>query len=254
MTSLFSFNMEAEHHETSGELVMVIFILCLLVFILGVITFTHYIIEKPKKRKMLKALRDYLQRKSGGGTNVNSMVCSQNSLGSKRRESNPAIVVTDHSASSNQLNKHVEHGNGAESDPLLSAQNSSLSKFEVIPLSSMNSGFMPVTGNTVDQQGQMHKVTFNIGETIIEESPSQSEVQLNQNLEESPNEESLKTISHLLDDKPWLCSTSSQANLNSYNSNGNKAQSRSNSVISCSVLPVTNSFSNTNNTTNNSTE
>jgi hypothetical protein len=240
------FDAPHENHEISGELIMVLFIMCLLVVILSVITFANYLIEKPKKRQMLKALRDYLQKKTHSNDNhnqlnINSVVCSQNSLNAKndkRKDSNPAIVVTDFS------NRPV-HENG-ESDPLLGPSGSS-SKFEVIPLNTLNSGFTPITANTIDQTGQIHKVTFNIGETIYEESPSASEIGLSgKKEEENQIDESVKTISHLLDDKPWLSSTPSQGNFyaslntnssaSNMNTNATKSHSRSNSLITASTV------------------
>jgi hypothetical protein len=217
------------HHEISGELVMVIFILCLLAFFLAVITFTHYIIEKPQKRKMLKALRDFLIKKSGSSeTGIKSIFSSPSFLGSKRRESNP----TDSSISSNKLKKHVEQGNGSESEKLLSIQNSTMGKSEYIPLSSIKSSFVPGTDKILDQKEKMHKVTFNICETIIEESPSQSVAKLDHIYDDTPYQESIRSISHLLDDKPWLYPRPSpQTNFNFKSFKSNKPKPRSNSVI-----------------------
>ena len=256
-----SLDFEAPHengHGLSAELIMVLFIMCLLVVILVLITFANYLIEKPKKRQMLKALRDYLQKKTNSNDNhtqlnINSVACSQNSLNhmkiNNRKDSNPAIVVTDFS------NRPVNE-NG-ESDPLLGPSGSA-SKFEVIPLNSLNNGFTPITANTIDQTGQLHKVTFNIGETIYEESPSASEIGLSEAAkkeEENPIDESVKTISHLLDDKPWLSSTPSQGNfyaslnnnpsLSNMNNNATKSHSRSNSLITNNIPAPT---------SNNSTE
>ena len=230
-------------HQEGGidrELVMVIFIICLLVFVLFVISLAHYIIEKPKKKSLRQLLYFvYRHRKShshdhnNNNNNQMSLIGSANSLNkdSNSKVGGPQIVVTDFSSNASlhlmsQSNSYLADRNSSksydeskESDPLLSTNAPQTAS------ASISTGpFVPVTANSVDTQGISHKVKFHIGETIIEESPNTSEAQLETLVSEplasnDTNEECIKTISHLLDDKPWA-QTQLQTQLNNHrNSN-----------------------------------
>jgi hypothetical protein len=206
---------EANHEETTDrELLMVLFIIVLLVALMAIITFTHYLIEKPKKRKMLSALRDYIVKKSHGPGYHTSSHSSLN----KDNKGGPSILITDFSSTTSLSGHHmssthlVPHEEAKESDTLLppTANATCTRAIEPIGVNLHNSVFTPVTANVADPTGGMHKVLFHIGETIIEEPSGSSEKSLS-GLDN--NEECIKSISHLLDDKPWLTSTPSQANM-----------------------------------------
>lgn len=227
-----------------GELLMVIFIMSLLIVILIVISVAHYFIEKPKKRRMLHALRSYIHRKAHSKNN-NTNSANASNVGShaslnKTKDSGPVITVTDYS----QFNSQDRIDEAKETDSLLENNNNTngvqgqVSQGSILK-SDVPSAFVPVFNDT-------RKVMFHIGETILEEgSPSSSQAKLqeeanNKNSSSSgmendvineENPECIKTISHLLDDKPW---SSSQAHMDTY-----RRQSRSGSV-----------FNNTNNQTN----
>lgn len=176
------------------ELVMVIFILVLLGLILVIITIAHYLIKKPKK-KYLESFQNYINRKSQNSGNhsvIQSNVGSNNSLIIKEKTHNPYITVTDYSKNMNTQEEPKD------TDPLLNKTN--------------------------PQKSELKKVEFTIGETIMEESPNSSQIKIVNNiLEPEENEECIKTISHLLNDKPW---SSSQAQFDI-----NSRQSRSNSLF-----------------------
>ena len=224
--------------QINNELIMVIFILCLLGVMLFTVSVAHYIIEKPKKKRMLRVLMEYVQRKrnnnhgnnataaaTNNSMNQNSASGSHNSLSKAGGGSGPAITVTDFSNSSRNLTHNSSYASnksedGKESEPLLfnATQAESYSSS-----SSGNNSTFPVPS----------RVRFQVGETIIEESSSDSQIQLNidannesdsalvpnttgteeeaanKSGEAEPNEECLKSISHLLDDKPWLTSPNS---------------------------------------------
>lgn len=182
------------------ELVMVIFILVLLGLILVIITIAHYFIKKPRK-KYFESIRYHIGKKShsnsGNHSGLQSNVGSHNSLIIKDKNQHPAITITDYSKNGNL------HEESKETDSLLNKAN-------------------PV-------KSDLKKAEFTIGETIMEESPSNSKVTIFENkfekkVEPEENEECIKTISHLLDDKPW---STSQAKFDP-----NSRQSRSNSFFS----------------------
>jgi hypothetical protein len=213
---------------------MVLFIMCLVAGVLGIVTLAHYVIEKPMKARMRKAVSDYLRRKAShnnhtnNNTNLNSAAGSHNSLTNKQvHGSGPMITVTDCSSSKNLAASSSKiHEESRETDPLLlTASGNDLSSGG----SQVHSSFTPVFSGT-------NKVKFHVGETIIEESftssPNSSQNKLAEdassnnegdtkteanNVEDSEttelNEECIKSISHLLDDKPWLTSPQSQSQL-----------------------------------------
>ncbi len=236
-------NMDPHDHNASidRELVMVLFIMCLVAALLGIVTFTHYVIERenPVKQRMRKAMSEYWRRSkashgtnnnTNNNTNLNSAAGSHNSLTNKQHGSGPMITVTDCSSTKNLAASSSKiHEESRETDPLLlSASGSDLSGG-----SHVHSGFTPVFSGP-------NKVKFHVGETIIEESltssPNSSQIKLtgdassnnevagdttsaaNNNEDTNPeaselNEECIKSISHLLDDKPWLSSPQSQSQL-----------------------------------------
>ncbi len=72
------------------ELIMVIFIIFLLIIMLFSITFAHFLIERPKKRRMLTALRNYIKNKKEPH---NTDIVKSRSLDSLH----PSIIITDYS-------------------------------------------------------------------------------------------------------------------------------------------------------------
>lgn len=190
--------LNSDVHGLNGidrELVMVIFILVLLVLLLTIITIAHYLIKKPKK-EYLESFHNYINKKSQSSGNhsvIQSNVGSNNSLTIKEKTHNPYITVTDYSKSMNNQEE------SKETDPLLNKPNT--------------------------QKCDLKKAEFTIGETILEESPNSSQIRMSSKNPEDPeeNEECIKSISHLLNDKPW---SSSQAQ---FDTNGR--QSRSNSLF-----------------------
>jgi hypothetical protein len=244
---------EYDHHESiSRELVMVIFIMCLVAGVLGIVTLAHYmIVAKPTKARMRKVISDYIRKKqqqhatgtnntTNNNTNLNSAAGSHNSLSKDKHASGPTITVTDCSsqkalaASSSKINSNA-HDEGRESEPLLNPSFSATGHYESAANSQVNSGFTPVVSS------HNNKVKFHVGETIVEESPSSSQLKLataegsagtsgnepvtvsgepsasgsvdDQDAGTDQNEECIKSISHLLDDKPWLSSSQSQSQL-----------------------------------------
>ena len=228
------------------ELLMVVFIVCLSAVILSLITIGHYVIERPRKRKvMLNALRTYLQKKNPNGSpeTTGLMNSSSQAIFKDTNKANnsqgPTITVTDFSSSHTLNNSNNDEPR--ETDTLL--QNNSRQDHSSIHFSASGGGGGGGTGsNSSDHHSlsaaaamaanSQHKVTFVIGETIIEEpydDPASGvtfSLDPDDNNNSNPNEESLKSVSHLLDDKPWL---------NNSNTNSNSNQriiSRNNSISS----------------------
>ncbi|RNA07625.1 hypothetical protein BpHYR1_013117 [Brachionus plicatilis] len=208
--------LNSDSHGINGidrELVMVIFILVLLVLVLVVITIAHYFIKQPR-RKYFESIHNYLAKKSsqlnsGNHSAIQSNVGSHSSLVCKEKNHHPAITVTDYSKSVNFQEEP------RDTEPLLSKCS-------------------PV-------KNDFKKAEFTIGETIPEESPNNSQVRMDQaNKAQEPeeNEECIKTISHLLDDKPWS-SSQAQFDLNNrhskssslFSANANNNHSNNNSRV-----------------------
>ena len=196
------------HSKVDRELVMVIFIMCLLVVILACITLANYIIEKPKKEALRKKLGDWINKHTHSNAH-SSLINSANSLNNNKgsRDSlkntmGPAITVSDFSNGFNRVHSpnhfldRLSESENEEGDPLLNGP--------------------PVVTNMGTT-----RVKFDIGETIQEEDPIvikktsdspnvsdkekiQSDPDSNTSEETESSKECLKTISHLLDDKPWL--------------------------------------------------
>jgi len=239
--------LDSKHDEKilSAELIMCIFIFCFLAMLLIFISISYYIIERPKKKQFLRAVRAYLVRKyrsnsshhnnqqnSSGMGSKNSISTVQNSQSNLKKlvssnEFSPSITVTDYS------NAKPPHDDPKESDPLL--MNNSISNLT----SSSNSIDLHSSSFKVESQPKTgYRVMFDIGETIIEEpasldTTSKQEVSTDEQQSEQNNDECLKTISHLLDDKPWLSSSQSQVGLsNAQNRSYSNLLGRKNSNIS----------------------
>ena len=152
--------------HANRELIMVVFIICLLVITLVIISIAHNIIEKPKKERMMHMLRNYMQKKyhKGSGTNLNSSQAVLNTVNNLSFGA-PMITVTDLSESNNTLHsKTKSEDDFKEKEPLMAK----------------------------DGRDCLKKITFSLGETIVEE-PSN----------EADEVDSSKYVSHLLDNKPW---------------------------------------------------
>ena len=227
------------HQQINHELIMVIFIMCLLVVVLVVITLAHYLIEKPRKERIRKQLGDFVNKfhnKNNHG-NTQSLINSASSLNNNKESSSslykstagPIITISDYSngsssgtPSASQFNRihspssfleRLSESEHEESDPLLAG---------------------PATVTT------LHKVKFDIGEAIPEEETSpvissssksggkiQSDPDSNSSGDLDVDQKCLQSISHLLDDKPWMSGSQS----------GVFAPIVSNSRQSFSVLP-----------------
>ena len=207
---------EMNFTETNRELLMVIFIICLSAIILSLITVGHYVIEKPRKKRMLQALRTHIQSKTHGpNDNVNLMNSSSQAIFKDSSKGNqPSIVVTDFS-SSNTLNgvKSNYEEDAKDTEPMLSQFKNDLAQ---------------TYHQNDSHSNNQHKVTFVIGETIIEE-PATFNDSLNDSIQadnnsNNQNEESIKCVSHLLDDKPWITAPTPPAN--------NQRMTRNNSITS----------------------
>jgi hypothetical protein len=198
---------------------MVLFITCLSGLILFLICIGHYVIERPRKRKvMLNALRSYLQKKNPNGSPETTGLMNSSSQAifkdtNKGNNSGPTITITDCSSS------HTLNDEPKETDTFLNPRND-------------YSMYLPNSGSDHSIASNQHKVTFVIGETIMEEPSSEAMADASPNDDadtsnnSNPNEESLKSVSHLLDDKPWL-------NINNNNnSSSQRIISRNNSISS----------------------
>lgn len=124
---------------------MVIFIFCLLMIMLAIIATIHFLIERPRKRR-LKHLRDYLNRKAHSFFQATG---SQGSVAALKVGSTPSIIVTDFgthyaSLSAGQQQQQQRDDEASETDALL-----------------------PHTAYT-----DPAKITFSVGETIVEETAS----------------------------------------------------------------------------------
>jgi hypothetical protein len=237
------FDDNEEHSLMSNELLMVLFILCLLGTVLTSITIANYFIMKPKEKSLLRVMRQYINnhRSSHHGhkDNLHSMTSSRNSIQSKsnviyhnngnNNGHNPAIMITDCSNNSNASLSKIDEPK--ESEPLLSP-NSNYSSSNSSNSNGNNASFTPSSSTTtpVYAPSNPSKVRFHIEETIIEESPNSSKVKLsdsennplaNENDEPTAKneEECIGTISHILDDKPWLSSSASVAQIATSNRN-----------------------------------
>lgn len=243
------------------ELLMVIFIMCLLVLLLVLITFIHYLIERPKKKRKMEFIREYLRRKNPGATNSNlgsHGSLNKDKVGLNVKDSTPAIMISDYSSMNSST--HQLHDEARETDSLLPASpanivyafgsHSSPSQASAAAAGSANSkydfgsGSAPMQSHDYHAGAGFHRATFHIGETIIEESPSSVEMkyldQANSTTdggavdasaeENGQNDEAVKTISHLLDDKPWSSQTisnsrrESKSQLNNTNQNGTNVE------------------------------
>ena len=98
-------NHDDNYKGANRELLMVVFIICLSGLILTLITIGHYVIERPRKRKvMLNALRSYLQKKNPNGSPETTGLMNSSSQAifkdaAKGNNSGPTITVTDCSSS-----------------------------------------------------------------------------------------------------------------------------------------------------------
>jgi hypothetical protein len=228
-----------------AELVMCIFIFCFLATLLFFISIAYYIIERPKKKQFLRAVRAYLIRKyrsnsshhnnqqsSSGMGSKNSLSTVQNSQSNLKKlvsssEFGPCITVTDYS------NVKSANEDLKESDPLLI--NNSISQ-----LASSSSSLDQASNLKTESQPKIgHRVMFDIGETIIEEpanfdaTTNKQEIVADEQQNEQQEDECIKTISHLLDDKPWLSSSQSQVGLsNLQNKSHSNLMGRKNSNTS----------------------
>lgn len=225
--------------DVERELIMVVFIICLLVFILSLITIAHYIIEKPKKRRILQAWYQYIKNPSQHHSNNNranhfrsktpsfspSSVGSHGSINKDKVNlkdtGGPIITITDYSHNNTSFSQLTDKSEDSkESDPLMPVNNH-IALVASVFTPAFTPAFVPVLTND-----HSHKVMFHIGETIVEESPSSSQFKLVEETNDSAgnedNQECIKSISHLLNDKPW---SSSQAQFDT------RRQSRSNSFF-----------------------
>jgi hypothetical protein len=218
----------SHYDKIDRELVMVTFIMCLLAVVLCVITLANYFIERPRKQRIRKQLGDFVHKYSKSAavpanhqqpslhTSAGSLNRDKGSSDSLVKKHAPVIHISDYDQTPNFLHSLTEDNEeSVEMRPLLNGNNG-------------NNGLSNFT-----------KVKFDIGETIIEEevpgsfdSPASfphqqradsvagptfgSDTLSNDEDEDVGQQECLKSISHLLDDKPWMTDrTNSSNNFNS---------------------------------------
>jgi hypothetical protein len=204
------------HSKMDRELVMVIFIMCLLVVILACITLANHIIEKPKKEALRKKLGDLIHKHTTHGGAHQSLINSANSLNNNKgsRDSlknaitTPAITLSDYSRDT------VGGGGGASSSQIFNRVHSPNNFLEKLSESENEESDPLLNSAPIVTSMTSPRVKFDIGEVIQEEeSPAitqknssdkiQSDPDSNTSGENETDKECLKTISHLLDDKPW---------------------------------------------------
>lgn len=187
---------------------MVVFILCLTVVILATIATCRFIIDRPRKRRY-KVLKDYLTKRT---QNLFQSTGSHGSLNKdKLLGSNPSMLIAS--------NLHEIHGGSQQFDP---TEAEGLLAHNYDSSSSMPQSQEDISANaaSVATTSQTHsgKITFSVGETILEDLvgeeatdsnaaikqlANEDEVQASNDQTLEGTEEAVKTVSHLLDDKPW---------------------------------------------------
>jgi hypothetical protein len=217
--------------QYKSDLLMVGFITGLLILVLGLIVLANFIIQKPKKRLMIhnKFIKDQFQKRTHHHQHPEPMddytaLTRSSSFGTKMSSSRPQIVVTDFSSNGSiDQQPHVHHhhhqrnGNDdAKEDDMLLMKATDKSLF--------SDKLSQVVSNE-DHLLNHHLVTFDIGETIIEEEENMDHVKIESTLNEE-EKPSVASMSHILDDKPWLSS------------------GRSNSIIASTINNVIPNFDN----------
>lgn len=215
-----------ENEESHRELIMVAFIMCLLVFLLACIAACQFVIDRPRKRRM-RQVKEYLAKRA------HNLFQSTGSHGSLNKDkllgSNPSMIIVSH------VQRDEQRDEPSEGDALLTAYGSSSSMTQ-------QDGESNGSATALVSSQQLHpKITFSVGETILEETgeTNTDEANAEKNEKDKKNEnkssdnekeqtpassadetgatngseanldgteEALKTVSHLLDDKPWSLS------------------------------------------------
>jgi hypothetical protein len=214
-------SMLIKKHDSTYDEVMVGFILCLIAFLLVAITLVHFYIERPKKKRLANALRAFIQKNSHQFHISHS---SHKLSNIKHYPTSPAIILTK-PASSESFNCHSNNRPGAESD----SENESLLSVNGIynHLNHSTQSKEDHNNNNAPYHHREKKSFFFLGEPIKEEednnspssnynsysSPSRNETgenesetgtQINKTLiDHSNDEQSLESVSHILDSKPW---------------------------------------------------
>lgn len=220
----YSFIGHNENEESHRELIMVAFIMCLLVVLLACIAACQFVIDRPRKRRM-RQVKEYLAKRA------HNLFQSTGSHGSLNKDkllgSNPSMIIVSH------VQRDEQRDEPSEGDALLTAYGSSSSMTQ-------QEGESNGSVTALVSSQQLHpKITFSVGETIIEETTDANTDEANEKNEKDKKsenkssdnekeqtpassadetgatngegnldgtEEALKTVSHLLDDKPWSLS------------------------------------------------
>ncbi len=223
-TQLHFLSAPIEHHKRFNgidpELLMVIFIICLLAVILLIITIGHKLIERPKKKRILQQLRHrlYNNQKKAHDTpeNQSGLINSSSQAIFKDAKlmtnNGPTITITDCS-STHAFNKYEDEPK--ETDAMLRTDYTP-PLFTINNNNNSNNDFTH-NGNN-NNNNNNHKVTFVIGETIFEEPSVLNDSILVDSTDtdnnNANNEEAIKSVSHLLDDKPWITSAPAPSSSN----------------------------------------
>ena len=220
--------------QYTSDLIMVGFITALLVVVLALIVFANFIIQKPKKRLLFHNLLKHYQNRHHNHhhhpqqqqhidpSEEFGALTRSSSFGTKI-SSRPHIVVTDFSSNGsidqqpyiyqryNQKNGNNGNEDAKESDSLLVKSTDKISVTD-----KQNSTVLSdehVLGH--------HLVTFDVGETIREECEEVLDSGNTAGNVEALNEEekpSVASMSHILDDKPWLSTRSNSIVASTINS------------------------------------
>lgn len=174
------------HYDTKSGEVMVGFILCLVAFLLVAITLVNFYIERPKKKRIASAIRTFIQKNQFHTSTSNAKLVM------KHTATSPAIVLTQPSSENfNNLRRH----SGESEERTTPEENQNLLSVATRTNNDIISNTKPRTALTSNNPSTPTKKSFFfIGESIKEEEEM---------LTSPDNEESLVSVSHILDSKPW---------------------------------------------------
>jgi uncharacterized protein YxeA len=174
----------SNHGYSNAELIMVCFIVVILIALLILITITHSLTQKPK----IKRFREYLNHRL-------HLHASAHKGSDEKHIHTAGNCSSAHSLHSNEGNNNYNHhGNNSE----LKDDNH---------ISETTSLLVPGSNNILNHRNDSKSsaVRFHLAEIVEDEEAEVNKDDLCNNENEA---ECIKSIAHLLDDKPWSSSRS----------------------------------------------
>ena len=196
--------------QYKSDLLMVGLITALLVIVLGLIILANFIIQKPKKRLMLhnKIIKRTHHNQHPDHAEDYTALTRSSSFGTKMSASRPQIIVTDFSSNGSIDQQPLVHYHHHQRNGNDDAKEDDMLLMKTADKSSLSDKQNSLVSND-DHLLTHHLVTFDIGETIKEEEEEENlekiKIETLLSEEEIP---SVASMSHILDDKPWLSARS----------------------------------------------